>query len=162
LKFADDLVLPFDYTEYAVKLSLYLQQLEIKIKSSHLKVNISELYLSISLLKASALAVYEETQLINTLTPQVTVDRLNNRLMLAERYFLFSDSNYTLPGRATNWYRHSIFAPGLFSGYTSQEFPGATDAIKLYNTTVSVEKEIKIIIENIQAVTAILDGTKLV
>src|SRR5438128_2726402 len=50
--------------------------------------------------------------------------KLNRGLMDAERALLFSDG---LPKRP--WFRHSIYAPGEFTGYAAVVIPSVTEAV---------------------------------
>ena len=50
--------------------------------------------------------------------------KLNRALMDAERALLFSDG---LPKRP--WFRHSIYAPGEFTGYAAVVIPRVTEAV---------------------------------
>ncbi|KAI8843049.1 hypothetical protein BC829DRAFT_446289 [Chytridium lagenaria] len=56
--------------------------------------------------------------------PEDHIRLLNDKLAFAERGFLDSEG---IPGRP--WYRHIIYAPGLWFGYASQTFPAIREAI---------------------------------
>ncbi len=60
-----------------------------------------------------------------TLPPEL-VARVNGRLMNAERALTSKDG---LPGRP--WYRHLVYAPGIYSGYGAKTLPGVREAIEL-------------------------------
>jgi N-acetylated-alpha-linked acidic dipeptidase len=55
-------------------------------------------------------------------------DKFNKSLYLAERQLL-NDSG--LPGRG--WYKHIIYAPGFFTGYSVKTMPGIREAIEQRN-----------------------------
>ena len=56
---------------------------------------------------------------------QKTVARLNQALYQAERSLLIPEG---LPKRA--WYKHSIYAPGFYTGYGVKTLPGVREAIE--------------------------------
>jgi N-acetylated-alpha-linked acidic dipeptidase len=51
--------------------------------------------------------------------------RINAALLRQERYLVTAQG---LPGRP--WFRHQIYAPGINSGYATQELPGMRDAVE--------------------------------
>jgi N-acetylated-alpha-linked acidic dipeptidase len=52
--------------------------------------------------------------------------RLNGILQGLERSLL---SERGLPGRA--WYRHMLYAPGVYTGYAAKTLPGVREAVEL-------------------------------
>jgi N-acetylated-alpha-linked acidic dipeptidase len=54
-----------------------------------------------------------------------TLQNLNRKLMEAEQRLTNSDG---LPGRS--WYRHMLYAPGVYSGYGVKTIPGVREAIE--------------------------------
>jgi N-acetylated-alpha-linked acidic dipeptidase len=52
----------------------------------------------------------------------------NHALFQAEKQLLNPDG---LPGRP--WYKHSVYAPGLYTGYGVKTLPGVREAIEQYN-----------------------------
>ncbi|KAJ3217327.1 hypothetical protein HDU67_008129 [Dinochytrium kinnereticum] len=62
--------------------------------------------------------------IINAVGPEDNIRYLNDKLSFAERGFLDAEG---IPGRP--WYRHIIYAPGLWFGYASQTFPAIREAI---------------------------------
>jgi N-acetylated-alpha-linked acidic dipeptidase len=55
-------------------------------------------------------------------------DRLNKKLFRAEQQLLLEQG---LPRRS--WYRHSIYAPGFYTGYGVKTLPGIREAIEQRN-----------------------------
>jgi len=51
--------------------------------------------------------------------------RLNQALMKTERALLLSQG---LPGR--EWYKHQLYAPGLYTGYGVKTLPGVREALE--------------------------------
>ncbi|KAI8647129.1 hypothetical protein BD408DRAFT_439616 [Parasitella parasitica] len=52
------------------------------------------------------------------------LDKANNRLIYFERGFIDSEG---IEGRS--WFKHVVYAPGLWTGYSSQVFPAIADGI---------------------------------
>ncbi|MCX7059161.1 MAG: folate hydrolase, partial [Proteobacteria bacterium] len=69
---------------------------------------------------AYAAALAEPTRLTPT-----QVATVNETLRRAEQALLGADG---LPGRP--WYRHLIYAPGLYTGYGAKTLPGVREAIE--------------------------------
>lgn len=55
-------------------------------------------------------------------------DKLNSSLFQAEKELLYEPG---LPGRP--WYKHTIYAPGLYTGYGVKTLPGVREAIEQYH-----------------------------
>ena len=58
--------------------------------------------------------------------PSATLDDLNHKLMESERRLTTQEG---LPHRG--WYKHMIYAPGVYSGYGAKTIPGVREAIEL-------------------------------
>ena len=80
------------------------------------------------------------------------VGAVNARLLQAERQLTDSEG---LPGR--QWYRHLLYAPGLYTGYGVKTVPGVREAIeqKQYD---SVEREVARAAQAIQRLSALIDA----
>ena len=57
--------------------------------------------------------------------PLERLTRLNQILIRSERALTLPEG---LPGR--NWYKHQIYAPGLYTGYSAKTLPGIREAIE--------------------------------
>ena len=66
----------------------------------------------------------------NSLSSSLKLDRLNDALMQVERAFI---DDRGLNGRP--WYKHEIYAPGIFTGYASQPLTDFRQALDDRNTT---------------------------
>jgi N-acetylated-alpha-linked acidic dipeptidase len=53
---------------------------------------------------------------------------MNDKLVSVERALLLRGG---LPGRT--WYRHVVYAPGQFSGYSAETLPGVSEALSRSN-----------------------------
>ena len=78
------------------------------------------------------------------------LSQLNDALKKIERGFLIPSG---LPGRA--WFRHSIYAPGLTTGYACWPLPGVRQAI-LENDAKMLETQLPILVERLGAVSDLM------
>lgn len=60
--------------------------------------------------------------------PDETLRKVNTLLLTSERWLAHPGG---LPGR--DWFKHLIYAPGLYSGYAVKTMPGVREAIELKN-----------------------------
>ncbi|MCJ1415434.1 hypothetical protein MMC32_001766 [Xylographa parallela] len=81
----------------------------------------------------------------------VKVKKVNDRYKYFERQFLHADG---LDSRS--WFKHVVFAPGLWTGYAGDVFPGLTESIDARNRT-AVERWSKIIEANVKAANELLE-----
>lgn len=86
-------------------------------------LNFSSLQNAVSALEKAA-AQYSELAAAN-LKPNTHLSELNKLLYQAEQKLLLGEG---LPGRP--WFRHSIYAPGLYTGYGVKTLPGIREAIE--------------------------------
>jgi N-acetylated-alpha-linked acidic dipeptidase len=80
--------------------------------------------------------------------------RLNDDLVQVERAFLDKDG---LPGRA--WFRHTLYAPGLTTGYASWPFPGVVQALKDRDVE-ALRVALRVVVERIDAATQEINAAK--
>jgi len=78
--------------------------------------------------------------------------RLNHRLIMAERDFTEPAG---LPDRP--WFRHVIYAPGLYTGYAVKTIPGIREAIEAKNLSRAVEQS-NVVLAAVQRATRTLNG----
>jgi N-acetylated-alpha-linked acidic dipeptidase len=129
LRLADADVLPFDYMEYAKQLQNYVQEIEASLDKPRDNLDLTPLRRAIELFSAAARLAQAETHRARNPAATSTIRRdLNDRLMLTERAFIDPQG---LPRRP--WYKHTVYAPGLYAGYAAEVFPGLVQAIKEKN-----------------------------
>ena len=87
----------------------------------------------------------------------VSLPQLNAQLIAVERALTLSDG---LPGRP--WYRHQIYAPGLYTGYGVKTLPGVRESIEEKQWTLAEQQAVRVgqVLENagerIQSAAAVL------
>jgi N-acetylated-alpha-linked acidic dipeptidase len=121
IRMSDVDVLPFDYQEYAREIAVYIDNAKKRAqeKFGAQAPSFTELENATKHLQQSAAAVAEEEK-----NPGAKVNEINQRLMQAERAFLLPDG---LPNR--HWFRHAIYAPGVYTGYAAVVIPGVNEGI---------------------------------
>lgn len=80
-------------------------------------------------------------------------DKLNSLLFQAEKQLLLQTG---LPGRP--WYKHSIYAPGLYTGYGVKTLPGVREAIEQYHIE-EVQQQINVLTASILKLSQFLNQT---
>jgi len=84
--------------------------------------NFAPLHNALTALAATATSVDAQLEMVS---PGADVSELNKRLYQSERQLTASGG---LPGR--QWYRHQIYAPGLYTGYGVKTLPRVREAIE--------------------------------
>jgi N-acetylated-alpha-linked acidic dipeptidase len=119
-------VLPFDYANYALSIDRNISDL-----ASHVAQNPDEAAALKPVQQASAQFASSAARASDALRaisdapldPAAT-EKINRALPEVEQALL-------APGGLTGrpWFKHTIFAPGLYAGYASESIPGITDAL---------------------------------
>ncbi len=86
--------------------------------------------------------------------PLADVSAFNRALLEAEHDLL---STAGLPGRP--WYKHTIYAPGEFTGYAAVVIPGVNEAIDAKNESRAAE-QMTVLAEAINRAAATLENAK--
>jgi N-acetylated-alpha-linked acidic dipeptidase len=134
LRLADAPALAFDYTDYANQIREYFNESMKLAKRRHLDKSIDEKVMNDALkdfTDEAARLESERQKLANdekASSPRLR--RLNDALMSAERAFI---DERGLLGRP--WYRHQIYAPGIFTGYAAQPLTDFRQALDDRNST---------------------------
>jgi N-acetylated-alpha-linked acidic dipeptidase len=101
-------------------------------------VDLQPLEKAVAEYRVAAAKITAEVQSLSNGTATVQAVDLNDRLALAERRFL---SSAGLPGR--KWFKHTLQAPGLHTGYAAQAWPGVAQAISDGDWTTA-EEQVKV------------------
>jgi N-acetylated-alpha-linked acidic dipeptidase len=123
LKYANEPILPMNYSDYARALWQYFSQIQQLITQYNIThFDLSQLRGAIQNFTNAASNVdifINEIDASNTEFEPELLSSLNDRLAFTERRFINRNG---LPKRI--WYKHVIQAPGLFLGYGATVFPG--------------------------------------
>jgi len=131
MRMADADVLPLDYVAYAREISGYIQAAKRKAADNGL----GSLDFAPAEAAASRFAVAAQRVRALQSAPSGDLAPLNLALRQTETALL-SDSG--LPGRP--WYRHTIYAPGVVTGYAAVVIPGINEAIDAHDHTLAAQQ----------------------
>ncbi len=131
LRMADADVLPYDYVTYAREISAYIQAAKRKAADNGLtSLDFSQAEAAADRLAAAAKGAYAIEA-----APSGNLDKVNLALRQTETALL---TDAGLPDRP--WYRHTIFAPGEFTGYSAVVIPGVNEAIDARNQSLAAQQ----------------------
>jgi N-acetylated-alpha-linked acidic dipeptidase len=155
LRLADAEILPFDFEAYAQQMLQYLAEVDANARSvwssDANRLGLAALRAAIQgLAKAGAERVAEREALLVARSSDRAIARLNRRLIAAERDLLEPQG---LPDRP--WFRHVIYAPGLYTGYAVKTLPGIREAVEARNFPQASEQT-QVVLRAIQRATRTL------
>jgi N-acetylated-alpha-linked acidic dipeptidase len=131
VRLADAPVLPFEFGTLARTVKGYVDDIQKEAKKSSIAVDFREVEAQVARLAAAARAYDEELALaskhVGSIAPEKLV-KVNEALQRAEHTLLLPDG---LPKR--EWYRHQLYAPGLYTGYGAKTLPGVREAVEAHN-----------------------------
>ena len=148
MRMADSDVLPYDYVAYAREISAYIDAAKRKASDHGLGS------LDFAPAQAAASHFAAAAQRVHALqsAPSGDLAQLNLALRQTETAFL-SDSG--LPNRP--WYRHTIYAPGMLTGYAAVVIPGVNEAIDARDPNLAAQ-QLTVLTQAIDRAAAILSA----
>ena len=128
VRMADADVLPYDYVAYAREISAYIQAAKHKASDDGL------LTLDFDSAESAASRFAAAARQICAIqsAPSGDLAKLNLALREAETALLTPSG---LPNRP--WFRHTIYAPGEYTGYAAVVLPGVNEAIDAHNADLA-------------------------
>jgi N-acetylated-alpha-linked acidic dipeptidase len=150
IKMADAGVLPYDYATYASEIAVYLQTAKKKAAEAGLK----ELKFEAAIEAAERFSAAASAVQKKMAAPISDVPAFNQTLLDAEHALL---STQGLPGRP--WYKHTIYAPGEFTGYSAVVIPGVNEAIDAKDLA-RAQQQMSILAEALTRAATTLEGAK--
>jgi len=150
LHMADAEILPYDYMLYGNEIVGYLNRVDSQAHAKGLKVNFT---LAENAAKGFAFNA-ERVHVFQTgFAPlKVPASQFNTALREVEEAFL---NDAGLPRRS--WYKHTIYAPGEYTGYAAVVIPGVTEAVENGDATLA-QQQLDIITAALNHATEILQG----
>ncbi len=127
MRLADAPLVPFEFGRFAATVRRYADQIDA-LPAAGAKPDLTPLRAAIRRLQKSAAdldAAYEKAQSNAGSAAQDKLAEVNRILYRTERA-LTADTG--LPGRP--WYRHLIYAPGVYTGYAAKTLPGIREAVE--------------------------------
>jgi N-acetylated-alpha-linked acidic dipeptidase len=133
LRLSEAPVLPFQFADYATTISDYVEEIEQEHKkiSGAPSLDLSPVRTSLGRLKRAGGAYEKAAARLTDTTPQTLASRssdlkaLNSLLFTSERLWRHEDG---LPHR--DWFKHLVYAPGLYTGYGVKTLPGIRESIE--------------------------------
>ena len=128
MRLADAPILPFEFDRLATTVNTYLDEIE-KLPGQAKKVDLSAVRKEIAELRKAA-ADYNSAY-------GKSVGKLGSasaaKLAAINRLLIDSERDLTLdPGLPNRpWFRHRLYAPGLYTGYDVKTLPGVREAVEL-------------------------------
>jgi N-acetylated-alpha-linked acidic dipeptidase len=144
-------VLPLDYELYGKEISSYLENAQSKAQQllgsgspdfSHA-------------VEAARRFTEAGAKLLNIQkNPPQDLARLNQVLMATERALLVEKG---LPSRP--WFRHTIYAPGQYTGYAAVVIPGVNEAIEAKDAVLT-SQQLQVLTDSLNRAAAVMEGYK--
>jgi N-acetylated-alpha-linked acidic dipeptidase len=131
LRMADTDILPYDYVAYAREIRAYLESAKRKASDAGL----SSANFDAAQAAAGRFATAADRVRHLQVAPNSNPAQLNLVLRQVESAFLSPDG---LPNRP--WYKHTIYAPGEFTGYAAVVIPGVNEAIESKQAAVTSQQ----------------------
>jgi N-acetylated-alpha-linked acidic dipeptidase len=119
LHMADTDVLPYDYVTYAKEIATYLKAAATKSNKTGMQLNFAQADAAAANMLTHAEAAYSRQK-----SASGDLKAMNAQLRQVEGDLLDPQG---LPGRP--WFRHTIYAPGEYTGYAAVVIPGVNEAI---------------------------------
>jgi N-acetylated-alpha-linked acidic dipeptidase len=148
LRMADSDVLPYDYVTYAKAIDTYI----VAAKKRAADAGLAGLDFAPAETAAGRLAAAAQKAHEVQVTAQGNLGRLNETLRMAETDLV---SEAGLPNRP--WYRHTIYAPGEFTGYAAVVIPGVNEAIDAKDGGRAAQ-QLVVLAQALERATRTLDG----
>jgi len=131
LRMADTDILPYDYVAYAKEIRAYIESAKRKASDASLSSTNFDAVQAAAARFATAADRVRRLQV----APNSNPAQLNVVLRQVESAFLSPDG---LPNRP--WYKHTIYAPGEFTGYAAVVIPGVNEAIESKQSAVTSQQ----------------------
>jgi N-acetylated-alpha-linked acidic dipeptidase len=150
LRMADAGALPYDYASYARSIAGYLEAAKRKAADNRLGA------LDFGPAQAAASRFAAAAWRVSVQQAAATGDlvKLNTALRQAETALL---SDAGLPHRS--WYKHTIYAPGEYTGYAAVVIPGVNEAIDAKNAELAAQ-QLNVLTEAIDRAANVLESIR--
>ena len=133
LRLADATVLPFNFIDYANTMDVYVDEIEHYYNEldTNETLDLASLRLALSELESAGEAYERRLTTVTHTSPSVIhthkdlLSELNRLIYTSERTLAYAGG---LPKRA--WFRHLVYAPGLYTGYGVKTLPGIREGVE--------------------------------
>ncbi len=158
LRVSESEMLPFDYESYGKQILEYVGEIEKEARklsdTGASKVDFAGLRSSADALVAAGVGIKSRGDALLAASPvnSEALTDVNRRLVRAERDLIEPSG---LPDRP--WFKHTIYAPGLYTGYGVKTIPGVREAVEAKNFDRAAVQA-KLVIAALQRATRTLEG----
>ena len=150
IRMADTDVLPYDYPAYAREVASYLAAAKRKAEDAGLKsLDFGPAEAASARFTAAAAKAHAAQ-----LAPGDGLEQLNQTLRAAETALLAPQG---LPNRP--WYKHTIYAPGEFTGYAAVVIPGVNEAIEAKDANRTAQ-QLSVLADALGRAAQVLEGAR--
>jgi N-acetylated-alpha-linked acidic dipeptidase len=150
VRMADADVLPYDYVTYANSIGSYSATVKRKAQDAGMGgLDFGPLDASVGRFLAAAQRVHARQ-----LAPTGNLTKVNAALRQTEGAFVTDEG---LPNRS--WYKHTVFAPGLYTGYAAVVMPGVSEAIDSRDAELA-KGQLGVLTRAVDRATAMLNGAE--
>jgi len=153
LHMADADVLPYDYKTYGTEVVGYLKDAQKRASDEHLQVDFTQANAAGARFAAAGARVMTVQSTPGSLDAEAKA-KLNEALRAAEGALL---NDAGLPHRP--WYRHTIYAPGEYTGYAAVVIPGVNEGIDAKDAT-RTSAQLAALTEALNRSAAVLEATR--
>jgi N-acetylated-alpha-linked acidic dipeptidase len=147
LHMADTDVLPYDYELYGKEILSYVEAAQHRSSTANLQLDFTPALAAARRFAAAGTAIH-----VTQTNPPSDATALNTALRAAEEALL---SPAGLPHRP--WFKHTIYAPGEFTGYAAVVIPGVNEAIDA-NEATRAQSQLAILTEALNRSAAVLEA----
>jgi len=150
VRMANTDVLPYDYVAYAHAISAYIESVKKKAGGNGLNS------LDFAPAEAAVARLATAAQHAHDLQTAATgdLDGLNRTLRSVETALL---SDEGLPNRP--WYKHTIYAPGEYTGYAAVVIPGVSEAVEAKNAPLAAQ-QLQVLTQALDHAAQVLESAK--
>ena len=131
MRLSDAPLLPFEFTRFTATVNQYLDEIQ-KLPTDKKPVDLAGVRSAVGHLEQTAKtfdADYGGAASKLASAPAAKLDQMNQLLFHSERDLTLDPG---LPGRP--WFRHRIYAPGMYTGYAVKTLPGIREAVEAGRT----------------------------
>ena len=148
LHMADADVLPYDYQVYGREILRYIEAAQRHAARANLKIDFESSLAAAQRFAAAGVAIHKIQA-----NPPADASPLNQKLRAAEEALL---NPAGLPHRP--WYKHTIYAPGEYTGYEAVVIPGVNEAIEA-DDAARAQAQLAILADCLSRAAAILESS---
>ncbi|MBI4853390.1 MAG: M28 family metallopeptidase [Acidobacteria bacterium] len=126
IRLSSEALLPFNYSNYAKQIEKFIDVTSRQAKENEVDINLNDLKKAAGEFRQAA-EDFQEKLNREPLTGN-SLKTINETLIKVERAFIDLQGLNLRP-----WYRHVVYAPGIYAGYEAEVFPALQESIDAKN-----------------------------